>query len=100
VVRDPSVKALMQRIRHVPAGEPETMVVLLHDGRRETIDVRPVSRLSERAAILEKFDRCAMPVIGQAAAKILKEQIGKLEEQPDLGRLMAAAGPAAVHAAA
>jgi 2-methylcitrate dehydratase PrpD len=100
VVRDPRIKALMQRIRHVPAGEPETMVVLMHDGRRETIDVRPVSRLSERAAILEKFDRCAMPVIGQAAAEILKEQIGKLEEQPDLGRLMAAAGRAAVHAAA
>jgi 2-methylcitrate dehydratase PrpD len=100
VVCDPRIKALMQRIRHVPAGEPETMVVLMRDGRRESIDVQPVSRLSERAAILEKFDRCAMPVVGQAAAEILQEHIGKLEEQPDLDRLMAAAGRAAVHAAA
>jgi 2-methylcitrate dehydratase PrpD len=99
VVRDPSVKALMQRIRHVPAGEPETMIVLMRDGRRETIDVQPVRRLSERAAILEKFDRCAMPVVGQAAAEILQEHIGKLEEQPDLDRLMSAAGQAVVHAA-
>ena len=48
VVRDPRQSA-HARIRHVPAGEPETMVVLMHGGRRETIDVRPVSRLSERA---------------------------------------------------
>jgi 2-methylcitrate dehydratase PrpD len=93
VVRDPRVRSLVQRVRHLPAAEPETMVVRMSDGHRETIDVRPVSRLSERVAIVEKFDRCAMPVVGRAAAEILKEQIAKLEGQPDLGRLMAAAGP-------
>jgi hypothetical protein len=41
-----------------------------------------------------------LPVVGRAAAEVLKEQIAKLDEQPDLGRLMAAAGRAAVHAAA
>jgi 2-methylcitrate dehydratase PrpD len=100
VVHDPSVKSLMKRIRHVPAAESETMVVLMRDGHRERIDVRPASRLSERAAILEKFDRCAIPVVGRSAAEILKEQIEKLDEHSDLGRLMAAAGRAAVHAAA
>jgi 2-methylcitrate dehydratase PrpD len=100
VVRDPRVTSLMKRIRHVPAAESETMVVVMSDGHRKRIDVRPVARLSERAAILEKFDRCAMPVVGRTAAEILKEQIEKLEEHPDLGRLMAAAGQAAVHAAA
>jgi 2-methylcitrate dehydratase PrpD len=100
VVRDPRVKSIMKRIRHVPAAESETIVVLMSDGHREKIDVRPASRLSERAAILEKFDRCATPVVGWTAAEILKEQIEKLDEHPDLGRLMAAAGRAAVHAAA
>ena len=100
VLRDERVAALMKRIRHVPAGEPECMVGLLRDGRRERIDVRPVSRLSERAGILEKFDRCATPVVGRSAAEILRQQIGMLEHLPDLSRLMAAAGRAAVHAAA
>src|SRR5262249_15684139 len=65
VVRDPRIRALMTRIRHVRAGEPETMVVVMRDGRRETIDVRPASRLSERTAIVKKFDRCAQPVVGR-----------------------------------
>jgi 2-methylcitrate dehydratase PrpD len=98
--RDPRVKALMTRIRHAPAADPETMVVLMRDGRRERIDVGPVRRLSQHCAILEKFDRCAVPVVGRAAAEILKEQIESLEQQPDLGRLMAAAGRAAVDSAA
>ena len=45
----------MKRIRHVPAAEPETMTVRMRGGRAEVIDVRPVSRLSERATIVEKF---------------------------------------------
>jgi hypothetical protein len=99
VLRDQRVGALMKRIHHVPAGESETIVVHLRDGRRERIDVRPVSRLSDRAGILEKFDQCATPVIGRSATEILRRQIGMLEDLPDLSRLMAAAG-AAVHAAA
>ncbi len=55
VVRDQRVGALIKRVHHVPAGEPETLVAVLRDGRRETINVRPMSRLSERAGILEKF---------------------------------------------
>ena len=100
VVRDQRVRALIKRVHHVPAGEPETLVAVLCDGRREKIDVRPVSRLSERAGILEKFDRCAIPVVGRKATEILRQQIGMLEDLPDLSCLMAAAGRAAVHAAA
>ena len=100
VAHDPRVTTLMKRIRHVPATEPETMTVVMSDGHRMTTDVRPASRLSERAAIREKLDRCAVPVVGRTAGEILKEQIAKLDEQPDLGRLMAAAGRAAVHAEA
>ncbi len=100
VLRDRRVAALMKRIHHVPAGASETMVVLLRDGRRERIDVRPVSRLSERAGILEKFDRCATAVVGRSATEILRQQIGMLEDLPDLSRLMAAAGRAAGHASA
>jgi 2-methylcitrate dehydratase PrpD len=100
VLHDPRVRALMTRIRHVPASKPETMAVLMRDGRREGINVQLVSRLSGRAAILEKFDQCAMPVVGRTAAEILKEQIGKLEELPDLSHLVAAAGRGAGHAAA
>jgi 2-methylcitrate dehydratase PrpD len=100
VLNDPRVKALMRRIRHVPAGEADVMVATLRDGRREEIDMRPVSRLSGPAEILAKFRRCATPVVGRAAAEILEQQIGHLEELPDLGRLMAAAGGASVHVAA
>jgi 2-methylcitrate dehydratase PrpD len=100
VVRDPRVTTLMKRIRHVPAAASETMTVIMSDGHRMTTDVRPSSRLAERVAIIEKFDRCAMPVVGRAAGEILKEQIATLDQHPDLGRLMAAASRAAVHAAA
>ncbi len=99
-VHDPRVRSLMRRIRHVPAGEPELMIATMRDGRREAIEVSPVSRLSGGAAIREKFRQCAVPVIGRAAVEILEEQIGRLEELPDLGRLMAAAGGATVHVAA
>jgi len=37
---------------------------------------------------------------GGRRLKTLKEQIAKLDQLPDLGRLMAAASRAAVHAAA
>jgi 2-methylcitrate dehydratase PrpD len=100
VVCDPRVSALIKRIHHVPADEPETMVVRLRDGRREKVDVPPVIRLSERSSILEKFDRCAVPVVGRNAAEILRQQIGILQDLPDLNGLMAAAGRAAVNAAA
>src|SRR5262249_20377012 len=59
VVRDARVKNLMARVRHVPAGEPETVTVYLRSRLAVSVDVRPVRRLSERDAIREKFRNCA-----------------------------------------
>jgi 2-methylcitrate dehydratase PrpD len=94
-INDERVKALMKRIRHVPGGKSETITVFMRGGHKETVDVRPASRLSERAAIVEKFRRCVMPVIGGAATDMLERQILKLEAQSDVNRLMAAASGAA-----
>src|ERR1043166_2297496 len=97
-VHDPRVQSLMKRIRHVPAGEPETVSVLMRDGRKETIDVRPVSRLSARDEIVAKFRRCAEPAIGLKATETVQQQVLKLGDQPDIKRLMAAASRALVPA--
>ena len=89
-IHDPRITALMQRIRHVPAGEPETVTVTLRGNRTVTVEVRPVVRLSARADIRDKFRRCAEPVIGRRARATLEEAILTLDQQSDLARLMSA----------
>lgn len=98
VVHDPRVKALMGRIRHRPAGEPETISVALAGGRTMTVEVRPVSRLSARDDIRAKFRQCAAAVLPRPAIGRLEEMILDLEGQPDVARLMALASPAAADA--
>src|SRR5439155_3155836 len=63
-VCDPRITALMKRIRHVPAGDPETVTVALRGKGTVRVEVRPVARLSAREEIRDKFRRCAEPVIG------------------------------------
>jgi 2-methylcitrate dehydratase PrpD len=94
VVHDPRVTALIQKIQHVPAGDPETITVALKGKPPVTIDVRPVTRLSARADIQAKFRACAAAVLPTAALERLETMILTLEQQPDITRLMAAATPA------
>src|SRR5262245_31491548 len=91
VVHDPRVTALMKKIEHVPASEPETMTVSLESNRTIKIEVRPVTRLSARDDIRAKFRRCASTVLPTAALERLETMILTLEQQPDITRLMAAA---------
>ncbi len=90
VVRDPRVKALMARIRHVPAGEPEKLKVTLRGGHGISVDVLPVVRLSARADICEKFRDCAKRVLDPDAVDALEHLVLTIEQQPDMSRLMAA----------
>jgi 2-methylcitrate dehydratase PrpD len=89
VVHDPRVKALMKKIQHVPAGDPETITVSLKDNRAVTVKVQPVTRLSAREDIRAKFRQCA--ILAGPSLERLEEMILTLEQQPDVARLMAAA---------
>ena len=91
VLHDPRIETLMMKIRHVPAGEPETIKVLLTGGKSETTDVRSVSRLSAREDICAKFRDCAGTLLAQPAIERLEEMVLALEQQPDLSELMRAA---------
>src|SRR5262249_52858340 len=97
-VHDGRVTALMKKIHHVPAGEPETVTVSLAGNRTATVDVRPVSRLSAREDIRAKFRQCAAAVLAQSAFEGLEAMILTLEQQDDIGRVMAGASRAGADA--
>ena len=97
-VHDPRVKALMKKIHHVPAGEPETVTVSLAGNRTATVDVRPVSRLSAREDIRAKFRQCASAVLTQPALERLEAIILTLEQQDGIDCIMAAASRAGADA--
>jgi 2-methylcitrate dehydratase PrpD len=90
VVHDPRIKALMEKIRHVPAGDPETIRVRLHGGKAVTIDVRPVSRLSAREDICAKFRVSAAFVLTPPEITRLEDMILSLDQLPDVAGLMQA----------
>src|SRR5712671_1218835 len=88
VVHDPRIKALMEKIRHVPAGDPETIKVRLRGKEAVTIDVRPVSRLSAREDIRAKFRETAAAVLTPPAIARLEEMILGFDRLPDVAGLM------------
>ncbi len=92
VVHDPRVGALIKRIRHVPAGDKETITVSLRGNRTMSVEVLPVRRLNERDAIREKFRACAAQALAPPAVLTLEKQILTLEAQRNIEGLMAAAG--------
>jgi 2-methylcitrate dehydratase PrpD len=92
VVQDPRVKALMRRIRHVAAGEPETIKVLFRNGRTVSVDVLPVQRLTTRESICEKFRACGATVLKPQSLETLQSQVLTLDAQPDISRIMVATG--------
>ena len=97
-IHDPRVKAVMKKIGHVPAGRPETITVSLEGNRTVTVDVQPVSRLSAREDIRAKFRRCASAVLAQPALECLEAMILTLDQQGDIGGVMAAASRAGADA--
>jgi 2-methylcitrate dehydratase PrpD len=92
VVHDSRVRRLMQRIHHVPAGDPETIKVRLQSGRAVSVNVLPVQRLTTRESICEKFRTCTAPVLTSNSLEMLQSQILTLDAQPDISRMMAATG--------
>jgi 2-methylcitrate dehydratase PrpD len=92
VVHDPQVRRLMQRIRHVPAADAETINVRLRSGHAVSVNVLPVQRLTTRESICEKFRTCTAPVLTPDSLEILQSQILTLDAQHDISRMMAATG--------
>jgi 2-methylcitrate dehydratase PrpD len=93
-VRDPAVKAVIKRVRHVPAGRPERLTVLLRGGRVVSAEIPPVRRLTTRDAVRKKFRHCAERVLSPQSIETVETQIFGLDEQSDVECLMnAAAGP-------
>ena len=97
VVHEPSLKALMEKIRHVPAGDPETIGVRLRGGKTVTIDVRPVTRLSAREDICTKFRVSAASVLAPSEVARLEELILTLDRLPDVAGLLQATTRAKSH---
>lgn len=90
-LHDPQILALMKRIIDVPASElaGNKLVVRLRDGRELTAEADR-GRIADRDVILDKFGRCAGPVIGNAAAERVKQQVLAIDRLPDIKALMAA----------
>jgi 2-methylcitrate dehydratase PrpD len=89
-LHDSRIKALMRKIRHVPACEPETIKVSLRRNKVVSIDVRPVNRLSTRDDIVAKFQACAGAILGPPAIRRLEDLILSFEQQSDVSDLMKA----------
>lgn len=92
VVHDPHVRDLMKRVRHVPAGDTETVTVRLHDHRVVSVDVLPVRRLTTRESVRQKFRECAYPVLSRKSVSAVEDQILGLEKQSNVDLLMSIAG--------
>lgn len=101
-VDDPTVRALMPAVTMVPdeglAGGPaeqarSRVTVRLRDGRTLHSPARGASGHPDRPlsapALREKFLGCASPVIGRDEAEAVAEQIGHLEDIPDVRALTA-----------
>jgi 2-methylcitrate dehydratase PrpD len=91
-VHDPRIGALMDRVRHVPAGRPEMLKVQLRGGRTASVEVQPVRRLTGREAVLAKFRQCAARAVPERSVATVAEQVMRLDAGADLALLMAAAG--------
>ena len=91
-IDDPRVRALMKRVKHVPANGAGKVTVRLSGGRVLSADVEPVRKLSTLAEIEPKFYQCAGRVLAEDAIDALQESILRLDEQPNIDRLMALAG--------
>lgn len=91
--REPAVRALAQRIRHVPAGKGREKVILrFRDGQELTLDQPTVSRrLETDEAVEAKFRVCAAGAIDGRAIAEIEAQIATLEMQQTIDTLMAAA---------
>jgi 2-methylcitrate dehydratase PrpD len=92
MVHDPTVQALMDRVRHVPAGRPEMLKLSLRGNRVASVEVLPVRRLTTRDAIREKFQRCTERVLPPQSMEVVERRILRLEEQCDIQCLMTAVG--------
>jgi 2-methylcitrate dehydratase PrpD len=92
-IDDPRVRALMKRVKHVPAKNGAGKVtVRLSDGRVLSTDVEPIRKLSTLEEIEPKFHQCAGRVLARDAARELQDLILRLDGQPNIDRLMALAG--------
>ncbi len=91
-IDDPRVRALMKRVKHVPANGAGKVTVRLSDGRSLSADVEPVRKLATLAEIEPKFYQCAERVLNEDAIYALQDLILRLDEQPNIDWLMAVAG--------
>jgi 2-methylcitrate dehydratase PrpD len=91
-VHDPAIQALMARVRHIPAGQPQMLKVSLRGNRIVSAEILPVRRLTTGDAVREKFRDCAQRVLSPSSIEVVETQIQRLEEQRDVQILMAAAG--------
>lgn len=91
MLHDPKIAELMKRIVDVPPSELQGSKVLvrLRDGRELTAQAGR-NRIVDTNAILKKFDDAAVPVLGQRAAEIVKQQVLEIERLPNIKNLMAA----------
>ena len=94
-VHDPRVKALAKRIKHTPPREKGVERVTLRFKDGTTVSAEGTNRPSRHLtddAVAGKFRDCARGALSPAAIATIEEQIDRLEKQPSIDTLMAAAG--------
>jgi 2-methylcitrate dehydratase PrpD len=89
-VHDPRVQALMKKIRPPrPAATTEAITLHLKGNKKLVAEVQVVKRLANRAAVQDKFRRCAAAVLDVPTVAAVEDQILRLDAQADVRALMA-----------
>jgi 2-methylcitrate dehydratase PrpD len=94
-MHDPKVRAMMKRIKHVPAPVPgrdgrDRVVIRLKDGRAFTEEMSSATRRDMAWEDMpKKFRRCAEPVLPKADVDEFLGLALKMEQQPKIDRMMA-----------
>lgn len=94
-IHDPRVRAVMQKIRHLPnqhtPGQPEPpdkITVTLKNGAVHSIEVAERTTLTSNTDIQTKFMSCATLALSPAGAAQLGEMVDHLESVADVAEVM------------
>lgn len=87
-VHDPRIVALMDRVKEVKAGEPETVVLRLKGGATRQAEVHPVKRLTTWEQVQAKFRDCAGRALPPAAVAALEAQVMGIEGLASVAEMM------------
>ena len=80
--RDPQVRDLLQRVRHVPGSD--SLVVNLKDGTKIIEPVQAPADLKGREEVLNKFNNCVNKILSEDQQLAVPHLVDHLEQSPSV----------------